>query len=420
MSLNETAISFNEHYMQLKKRNHFKCQEVVSNPLTQPQSSHFVTRWKRLALGCAIFSLACSAWAQNSAVEPEKRGGGSYQRHLALMERVVENAGPIDILFVGDSITQAWENSGKNVWQNYYASNGRKSVNIGISGDRTQHVLWRLNEGAVKGLEPKVAVVMIGTNNSGGDRNSASEMVEGVRAVVTRLHELLPETKILLLGIFPRGEEFNEIRGKILQVNQAVQKMEDEMDGTVFYLDIGHKFLQSDGRISTEIMPDFLHLTEAGYVIWAQSIEPTLVTLLSGEDAEASNGAAESTSAPVVAAAPEKDPFDPAGDWRWFIRGPEDQLVEFLMHLETSTENSAVNGYFLMSNDQGERKLEIMDGSRDGRNIRMTAQRKRETGEVMKYTMEGEINEVNDAMEGVAKAMFNGAEVVIPWNASRK
>jgi len=291
---------------------------------------------------------------------------------------------------------------------------------IGISGDRTQHVLWRLNEGAVKGLEPKVAVVMIGTNNSGGDRNSASEMVEGVRAVVTRLHELLPETKILLLGIFPRGEEFNEIRGKILQVNQAVQKMEDEMEGTVFYLDIGHRFLQSDGRISTAIMPDFLHLTEAGYEIWAQSIEPTLVSLLSGAEAETSNGSAESTTAPVVAEAPEKDPFDPAGDWRWFIRGPENQLVEFLMHLETSTGNSAVNGYFLMSNDQGERKLEIMDGSRDGRNIRMTAQRKRETGEVMKYTMEGEINEVNDAMEGVAKAMFNGAEVVIPWNASRK
>lgn len=421
MSLNETAISFNEHCMQLiRKRNHLNCQEAESSALTQPQSSQFVSRWKRFALGCAIFGLACSAWAQqkNSAVEPEKRGGGSYQRHLALMERVAENAGPIDLLFVGDSITQAWENSGKNVWQRYYASNGRKSVNIGISGDRTQHVLWRLNEGAVEGLEPKVAVVMIGTNNSGSDRNSASEMVEGVRVVVTRLHELLPETKILLLGIFPRGEEFNEIRGKILQVNQAVQKMEDEMEGTVFFLDIGHRFLQSDGRISTDIMPDFLHLTEAGYEIWAQSIEPTLASLLSGSDA--SSVEAKSTSAPFVAEAPEKDPFDPAGDWRWLIRGPENQLVEFLMHLETSTEDSSVTGYFLMSNDQGERRLEILDGSRDGRAIKMTAQRKRENGEVMKYTMEGELNEVNDAMEGVAKAMFNGAEVVIPWNASRK
>lgn len=372
--------------------------------------------------GLFSLTLVGTALAQHSAVEPAQRGGGAHQRHLALMERVQDNQGPLDILFVGDSITQAWENAGKSVWEKYYTDRGIKAVNIGISGDRTQHVLWRLDQGAAKGLEPKVTVVMIGTNNSANDRNTASEMVDGVRAVVKRLHEELPQTKILLLGIFPRGEDFNEIRGKILQVNQTFRKLEEEMEGTVFYQDIGHHFLEADGTISTEIMPDFLHLTQRGYEIWAESIDPMVQKLMQGGQEEVAVSEEDHSEVQEVAVqeAPEKDPSDPAGEWRWFIRGPEDQLVEFLMHLETSGQPGAVTGYFLLDRPEGQQRLEIQEGSWEGLEIKMSVSRKRQDGEVMNYKLAGKTNEVNDAMEGIAKAMFNGAEVEIPWNASRK
>lgn len=211
----------------------------------------------------------------HSAVMPVPRGGGWMKRHERFNERVKKR--DVDIIFVGDSITQGWEGAGRGVWKTRYGD--RKAVNLGIGGDRTQHVLWRLDNGNVDGISPGVAVVMIGTNNSGGDRNTASEMVDGVTAVVAKLRAKLPKTRILLLAIFPRGEHFNEQRGKILQVNQAIQKLDD--GDFVHYLDIGHRFLEKDGSLSRRIMPDFLHLSPAGYEIWASSIEPTLVRLSS-------------------------------------------------------------------------------------------------------------------------------------------
>ncbi|MCZ6795575.1 MAG: platelet-activating factor acetylhydrolase IB subunit [Planctomycetota bacterium] len=196
------------------------------------------------------------------------------RRHESFNERVRQ--GGVDVVFVGDSITQGWEGAGRDVWSKYYGA--RRAVNLGIGGDRTQHVLWRLDHGNVDGISPKVAVVMIGTNNSGGDRNPASEMVDGVTAVVETLRARLPETRILLLGIFPRGERFNDQRGKILQVNQTISKLDD--GEFVHYLDIGHRFLEKDGSLDRKIMPDFLHLSPHGYEIWASSIEETLARLL--------------------------------------------------------------------------------------------------------------------------------------------
>ncbi|MBN1418744.1 MAG: GDSL family lipase [Planctomycetes bacterium] len=195
-------------------------------------------------------------------------------RHERFNERVRQ--GNVDLIFVGDSITQGWEGAGKEVWSRYYG--GRNAVNLGIGGDRTQHVLWRLDHGNVDGIAPEVAVVMIGTNNSSADRNTASEMVDGVTAVVETLRAKLPATRILLLGIFPRGQTFNDQRGNILQVNQTIQKLDD--GDHIRYLDIGHRFLEKDGSLSREIMPDFLHLTPKGYEIWAASIEDTLAELM--------------------------------------------------------------------------------------------------------------------------------------------
>lgn len=211
-----------------------------------------------------------------SAITPVDREAGWWQaRHEAINTRVAQ--GNVDLLFVGDSITQGWGRNGKAVRDKQYAS--RNAVNLGISGDRTQHVLWRLDHGNIDGISPKAAVIMIGTNNSNGQDNTVAEIADGIRAIVARLRTELPETQILLLDIFPRGANPNPHRGKILQVNQIIRKVADH-DKKVHYLAIGHHFVEDDGTISKTIMPDSLHVSPAGYQIWADAIEGELRELM--------------------------------------------------------------------------------------------------------------------------------------------
>jgi beta-glucosidase len=212
---------------------------------------------------------------ENPAIKPASRANDFWQkRHAAMNERVKK--GDVDLLFIGDSITQAWEDAGKDVWEKNYAK--RKAVNLGISGDSTQAVLWRLDNGNIDGIKPKAAVIMIGTNNSNGEDYSVAEIAEGITAIVKKLRDRLPDTQILLLGIFPRGEQPNSVRGKVLQVNQIIQNLDDKKH--VHFLDIGHRFVNADGSISKDIMPDFLHLTTKGYEIWADAIEKKLTKLM--------------------------------------------------------------------------------------------------------------------------------------------
>ena len=177
------------------------------------------------------------------------------------------------LVFIGDSITEGWEGAaGRNVWTNHYGN--LKALNFGVGGDRTQHVLWRFEHGQLDGLKPKAAVVIIGTNNSNRDDNTEAEILEGVTAVIQQIRQRLPETKILLVAIFPRGRTFSVQRGKILQVNQALAKLDDGK--MLHYVDFGSQLIESDGSISRDTMRDYLHLTERGYQIWAAAIEPTL------------------------------------------------------------------------------------------------------------------------------------------------
>lgn len=212
----------------------------------------------------------------NAAIVPVSREGRALPRQNTVLQRAKENSGPCDIAFIGDSITQGWENSGKNVWEKYYGS--RKCLNFGVGGDRTQHVLWRFENGQLDGIKPKVAVLMIGTNNSNKDDNTEGEILEGVLAIVKQIRERLPETKVLVLGIFPRGQTFSTQRGKILQINQALAKVAD--GNMIHYLDFGSQLIEPDGSLAGSIMPDFLHLSEKGYEIWAAAIEPKLKELL--------------------------------------------------------------------------------------------------------------------------------------------
>ena len=186
------------------------------------------------------------------------------QRHEKHVLRAKE--GNCDLLFVGDSITEGW--GGNAVWKKHFAP--RKAVNIGIGGDTTQNVLWRLLNGEVDGLAPKAVVLMIGTNNFGLHGDAPGDVAKGVKAVVEALKKKLPSSKILLLGVFPRDEKPGTAgRKKILELNAALAKTEG-----VDYLDFGAKFLTPEGALTKEIMPDFLHLSEKGYQIWADAIEP--------------------------------------------------------------------------------------------------------------------------------------------------
>lgn len=228
-----------------------------------------------------LLSGSCIVHAQStahSAVKPVPRSlETNWVARAKLLDQRLKKTPDTELLFIGDSITQGWEGGGAtNGWDKYYAK--RKAVNLGIGGDRTQHVLWRLENAPLEDVKPKAAVVMIGTNNSNGEDNTPGQIAEGVAAIVRKLRERLPNTKVLLLGIFPRGENFNAQRGKLTQINQVLAKLDDSKN--VYFLDIGHQFLTSDGILPAEIMPDYLHLSGKGYQIWADAIEPKLAELL--------------------------------------------------------------------------------------------------------------------------------------------
>ena len=231
--------------------------------------------FKALLFSAAVIVLGSPAVsaADHSAVTPVPRGDQWWKdRHESFNRKVAELGDKSQVIFIGDSITQGWEGAGKEVWADNYAK--YDAINLGIGGDRTQHVLWRLQNGNLEGLNPKAAVVMIGTNNSNGEDNTSEQIADGVRAIVEKLRGELPNTKILLVSIFPRGENPNPQRGKVLQANQIIQKLADGEN--VIWVDFGHKFLTEDGRIPANLMPDYLHLTPEAYQIWAASIEEPL------------------------------------------------------------------------------------------------------------------------------------------------
>jgi lysophospholipase L1-like esterase len=209
------------------------------------------------------------------ATKPAPRDANWTKRHEGFVE--IAKKGGVDFLLMGDSITDGWRGKGKSV----YAENFEplKVANFGIGGDRTQHVLWRLQNGELDGITPKLCMLMIGTNNG---KDSAEDVAAGITAIVKELQKKSPATKVLLLAIFPRGEKPNPGREKNDKVNTMIAKLDDG-GKTVKYLDIGGKFLAEDKSISKDIMPDFLHLTEAGYKLWADAVLPTVKEMLAAK-----------------------------------------------------------------------------------------------------------------------------------------
>ncbi len=198
-------------------------------------------------------------------------------RHQANVE--VARRGDIELLFMGDSITDFWRNeegefAGKPVFDEYFGQ--WKVANFGIAGDTTQGVLYRLQNGEGEGFSPRAVMLMIGTNNTG--RNTAAEIAEGIGAVVLQLQKSFPEARILLLGVFPRGRANDPVRGTIAEINERISKLHD--GDRVRYLDIGAAFLDENGNIPTDVMSDALHPSTKGYEIWAKAVIGPLSELM--------------------------------------------------------------------------------------------------------------------------------------------
>ncbi len=236
---------------------------------------------KKLSLFVFSALLAATALAENSAIVPVLRTSPTnwVARHESFLAEAKQSK--YDLVFLGDSITDGWRKRGLEVWNKFYAP--RHALNLGIGGDRTQHVLWRIEHGELKGLKPKVVVLMIGTNNTGKEkdgspRNSTAEIIEGVTAVVKKIRTKLPKSKLLLLAVFPRGAVDAPQRAQIKEINDAIAKLDDGKK--IKFLDIGKVFLAEDGSIPKTIMPDLLHPNAEGYQLWADAMEPTLAAMM--------------------------------------------------------------------------------------------------------------------------------------------
>ena len=254
---------------------------------------------KRIVLITALLLLPALLLAQAPAAQPGQGGQGGPPRgfggppspanqplarddarHKGFLE--IAKAGNIDLLFVGDSITDWFANprgnnpaTGRKVWDANFGS--MKPANFGIAGDTTQGVLWRMQNGELEGFKAKLIVLMLGTNNI--NRNPVDEIVDGDRLIVEEFKKRQPQAKVLVLGIFPRAPEAtNPFRASIKEINSKLAKLADNKQ--VFFMDIGDKFLTADGTLTPEIMPDGLHPNLRGYRIWADAISSRVKELM--------------------------------------------------------------------------------------------------------------------------------------------
>jgi lysophospholipase L1-like esterase len=227
---------------------------------------------------------ACADW-RTVAVTPAKLDEAwsidwwlpRHRQKLDEAQQMVRDARSPQLVFIGDSITQGWEKEGAPVWQTHYAK--FDALDLGFGGDRTENVLWRLQNGAVDGLDPKVAVLMIGTNNTGLRGDFPASTVAGIRRTLDEIKQRLPRTRILLVAIFPRDAT---PESPLRRINETINAQLPALaDGNrVVFLNVNRAFLTPDGTLSKTIMPDLLHPNEAGYAIWAKAMQPELDRLM--------------------------------------------------------------------------------------------------------------------------------------------
>ena len=245
---------------------------------------------KAIAL-CGMTLALFSAFGDIRATTPQNWNGkpDSWQmkRHQKKVEAAANGGGKV--VFIGDSITHFWESNGNEQLKAYFSRGDWKMFNLGFSGDRTEHVIWRLENGELDGYEAKFVNIMIGTNNTGHfplEKESPADTVEGVRKILALVREKQPKALVLLNAIFPRGANADDSkRLRNDQVNAEIRKLADGKD--VFWLDLTEEFLDLDGTLPKSLFPDRLHPAGAGYEIWYRAVKPYVEYALSDRQGEA-------------------------------------------------------------------------------------------------------------------------------------
>lgn len=229
-----------------------------------------------LSLFVFCLTTVASAWALAAADKPEPRQKNFswmplhtwYQYHTEHVQQAYEQES--DLLFLGDSITQGWD---KALWQKYFAP--YNTLNFGIGGDLTQHLLWRLQNGAAGYLQPRLVVLMIGVNNFGHEDATAKEVASGVEAIVEEIKQRFPLANVLLLGILPfEGKNKAQDRELVREANVLLAKLAAKHQ--LIFRDYGELFLQADGSVAKNLMPDLLHPNAQGYALLAEQLQPLI------------------------------------------------------------------------------------------------------------------------------------------------
>lgn len=225
-------------------------------------------------LSAALPASAQTETAHPASITPVDRADGPawwMPRHLEKKSEAEKHGPNIRLLFIGDSITHQWDDA---VWAEHFAK--YNALNLGFGGDRTEHVLWRLQNGALDHLSPEVTVIMIGTNNTGqGEGQPPADTLLGIEAIIKEVQARLPDTQIILHTIFPRGPDSQDPKRLINdKINQGLPKLAEKTGARL--LDINHLFLEKDGTLSGTVMPDALHPKRYGYQIWAEGLAPVL------------------------------------------------------------------------------------------------------------------------------------------------
>jgi lysophospholipase L1-like esterase len=220
-----------------------------------------------------------------SAPIPKTGNARFFELHEKFLAR--GKAGPIGVLFLGDSITEGW-NKAPHIWEHYFGK--YQPANFGIGGDQTQHVIWRIENGELDGITPKVVVLMIGTNNSA--THTGEQIADAVKKIIELTRAKIPGVKVLLLAILPRDARRNADgliteaaiadAAKRVAANDRANALLAKLDdgANVRFLNTNPLFLGRDGRIPWTIMPDQLHPTAAGYQLWAEAIAPVLAEMM--------------------------------------------------------------------------------------------------------------------------------------------